>query len=227
MIDLYLFRHAECEMNKATELVGGRSNSSELTSLGKSQAKLLGLRLARENLTFDHVYASPAKRTLGTAQIASGEVGFPHEKIVIDERIQELDQGDWEGRPRAECYTPETMKVLEDMGWDFKAPNGESRKEAEDRMVQFVEKEILSKYDPEKKVAVAVFSHGVAIKCFLRHVLDFDQAISYKVLLSNTSISQLRYAEKGWFIERINDGAHITDSDAVKAYQNWMYGTVE
>ncbi|MDO8506962.1 MAG: histidine phosphatase family protein [bacterium] len=227
MIDLYLFRHAECEMNKATDLIGGRSNSSELTSLGKSQAKLLGLRLAKEDLTFDHVYASPAKRTLGTAQIACEEVGFSHEKIIIDERIQELDQGDWEGKPRVECYTPETMKILEDMGWDFKSPNGESRKEVEDRMVKFVDENVLSKYDSKKKITVAVFSHGVAIKCLLRHVLDFDQAISYKVLLSNTSISQLRFTDKGWFVERINDGAHIADSDALKAYQNWVYGTIE
>lgn len=226
MIDLYLFRHAESEINEIPGLVGGRSNWAKLSKKGEEQAVQLGNRLKKEKIYFNYVYASPAERTKNTAKIACTVLNFENKKIIIDDRIQELGQGDWEGKPRTECYTPERMKILNSLGWNFKAPNGESRKEVEERMVDFLNKEILSKDSNKDKISIGIFSHGIAIKCLLRNILNFDQAMTYRVMLSNTSITHLRFTkEKGWFIEKINDGAHATTGDTDIAFQNWLYGT--
>lgn len=224
MIDLYLFRHAESEMNDAgAHLVGGRSNSTKLTKNGENQAKSLGIRLAGEKINFDYIYCSPAVRTQETAKIALAELKGSANPVTAD-CLQELSQGEWEGKKREECYNPATMKVLNELGWNFKAPGGESRKEVEERMLGFVEKEVLSKYKEGQNIKIAVFSHGMAIKCLLRGILDFDQTMTFKTIIDNTSISQLRFEERGWFVERINDGAHVTDSDTLKAYFNFVYG---
>jgi broad specificity phosphatase PhoE len=224
MIDLYLFRHAESEMNFRVEEVGGRSNWAKLTDAGVEQSVSLGKRLKEKDINFDFVYTSPAVRTIDTAKIACKELGLGEDKIIVSDLIQEISQGEWEGKLRKDCYTPEIMTELDRQGWDFKAPGGESRKEVEDRVVKFLNEEILPKYNEGESCSIAVFSHGVAIKCLIRHILDFDQDMTYKVLLNNTSISQLSYTPRGWFILRINDGAHINKNSADIAYQNWIYG---
>jgi len=224
MIDLYLFRHAESEMNFRVEEVGGRSNWARLTDVGIEQSVCLGKRIKEKGISFDFVYASPAVRTMDTAKIVCKELDFREEKIITSELIQEISQGEWEGKLRKNCYTPEVMIELDKQGWDFKAPGGESRKEVEDRVVKFLNEEIITKYKEDESCSIAVFSHGVAIKCLIRHILDFDQDMTYKVLLNNTSISQLSYTPRGWFVLRINDGAHITKNSADIAYQNWIYG---
>lgn len=225
MLDLYLFRHGESEMNVQKHLVGGRSNEAKLTDEGESQATLLGKRIKQHKINFDLVFASSAQRAKKTAQLACQEINFPLEDIEYSDEILELSQGDWQGKLRSECYTPEVMKILETEGWDFKAPNGESRREVEVRMMNFLDTKIMPLYDESKKINVAVFGHGMAFKCLLRAILDFDQSMTYKIVLDNTSITQLRFEKRGWFIEKINDGGHVTDKDAYYAYENLIYGT--
>ena len=87
MLDLYLIRHAESDMNNSNHLIGGRSNDTPLTKRGMSQAKLLGWRLKSDGIQFDKVYSSTALRANTTAQIVSGIVGYQLEKIVLSEQL--------------------------------------------------------------------------------------------------------------------------------------------
>jgi broad specificity phosphatase PhoE len=62
-----------------------------------------------------------------------------------------------------------------------------------------------------KVTRVAIFSHGFAIKCFLRGVLAASPATTYKQRMQNTAISVLVYrrTNRGWWPQRINDAAHL------------------
>ncbi|MFU2119654.1 histidine phosphatase family protein, partial [Ornithobacterium rhinotracheale] len=50
-----------------------------------------------------------------------------------------------------------------------------------------------------------VLTHGMSIKCFLRKILDFNPAITYKITIDNTGVTKLVHSqEKGWEISYIN-----------------------
>lgn len=216
MLDIYLIRHAESESNKNSKYVGGRTNSTPLSDRGKLQAQALAQRLFFENAVFDEVYSSTAERTQRTAQFVCNKLGFSLDKIVLSDDLLELSQGDWEGKPRVEVYTPETLASINSDNWNFKAPNGESQKEVEERMYSFIQIYLLPRYDKDLKVGI--FGHGTAIKCLLRKIMDFTPKITYKMGIDNTSITQLRYTDRGWHPIRINDCAHLTELGKLKDF---------
>jgi broad specificity phosphatase PhoE len=204
MTVLVLIRHAESEMNaNGTHLIGGRSNHSPLSEKGASQAHSLGLRLKREAMPIHRWFVSPAVRTRETTRIALSSMEVETD-IVIDDRIQELCQGDWEGKLREEFYTPERMTQVDADNWNFKAPNGESQRDVENRMTAFAD-EIADKHPGE---TVALVTHGVAIKCLLRGVMDWNPRKTYKTVIQNTSLSVLRH-DGQWTLQRLNDHAHL------------------
>lgn len=101
MAKLYLVRHAETSVN-----VEGRFNSGTvdgpLTARGIAQTESLA-RLTR-TMKFDRVICSPLPRTVTTAKILVGE----STPIMTDERLKEVDVGDWSGSLVSEhCADPE------------------------------------------------------------------------------------------------------------------------
>ncbi len=204
MLDLYLIRHAESEVNNHEELIGGRSNDSPLSLNGKHQAILLSKRLAN---IFDELYSSTAKRAIDTAQPVGEISGYSIDDIIKTPELLELDQGDWEGKPRVEIYTPEVLARINADNWNFTPPNGESQRIVEERMLGWVNKNLVSRYPGN--LVVGVFTHGMAIKCLLRGILGFSSGMTYKIVLDNTSITRLKYSDKGWHLITVNDTAHL------------------
>ncbi len=207
MTNFYLIRHAECENNLANYLIGGRSNHSLLTAKGRAQAEMLGERLHAEKMNFDEIYSSTAVRARDTAKIVSSKIQFPLEKIIPSEAVLELDQGDWQGKKKSEIYTPQMLATINAAQPYFKAPNGESQYEVGKRMLNCLEQIINSNQD--KQLRVAVFTHGIAIKCLLRELLNFHPDTVYKMPIENTSITELAYIEDNWIVKRINDAKHL------------------
>lgn len=205
MISLYLFRHAECEKNTDRTIVGGRASSSPLTPKGLRQA------LAMKNLIlpyipfFDQTYSSTALRAIQTADIISplwiqGGNTF--------EALEELDQGDFEDKPRSEVYTPEVMTQIKANSLDFKAPNGESQREVGNRINTWMNRIVTIQapfYDHEDRILkVAVFSHGLAIKCWLQKIMQFDKSVLYPMTIDQASLTRLDYIDDAWRIKCIN-----------------------
>jgi broad specificity phosphatase PhoE len=215
MLDLYLIRHGETELNKTQNIIGGRSPETALSDRGIYQAELLGKRLKAENAVFDKVYSSTSKRAEQTALIACNIIGFDLSKIIVSEQLEELSQGSWEGLRRDELYTPEVLREINSKAGQFRPPEGESQMDVEARMSQFINYNLASL--SEQDITAAVFSHGMAIKCFLRYVLGSSPKMTYKIVLDNTSITRLKYNELGWHLVSINDSSHI-GSDKLKTF---------
>ena len=209
MLDLYLIRHAESEMNLLHEgIIGGRSNATVLSKRGEYQASLLGERFVNNGIAFDEIYSSTAVRTIKTAQIVAEKLGYSLDNIVRSPQLLELDQGDYEGKSRIETYTPEVLQAINLDNWNFTPPHGESQKVVEERMLAWVGDVLLPRY--EMDLTVAVFSHGVAIRCLLRGIMDFSAKMTgYKISTENTSITRLKYDSKGWNVVTINDTGHL------------------
>ncbi len=77
--------------------VGARSDLP-LTSKGREQAAAIGEALRHAGLIPTRTLAGPLKRTRETASIALEKAGAPVDQIEVDERLREIDYGDWEGK---------------------------------------------------------------------------------------------------------------------------------
>ncbi len=205
---LTLIRHAETNMNaNYPHIIGGRSNDTPLTPKGRLQAEKLGMRFMIEQPDFTAVYTSPSVRTIDTMCIAHRIWGKSVAPIK-DKRLQEISQGDWEGGLRSQHHTPEMLDIIRASKGTHRAPNGENQPDVEKRMMEFAENCV------EQYVGghVAVYSHGIAIKCLARAVQKSDRAQTYYTAIENTSLTIIDYLhdEKIWRWHSLNDHAHLS-----------------
>jgi len=215
MLRLVLVRHGQCDMNLAlATTVGGRASNSPLTALGRTQALQLGQFWLQKGYKPDKVFASTAVRAIHTAQLACAQIGISSDQIQIFPELEELDQGEWEGKPRSECYTQEVVALLDKDGYTFKPPGGESQQDLENRMVAFVEKHIIDRLqDQGCDDSVALFGHSLAIKVFWRYVFGAAKQVTYKHVLDNTGLVTLLYHKKtkSWHMQGFNTTDHLTE----------------
>ncbi len=90
-------RHAESEGNVA-KFYQGKLPGTALTETGQKQAKTLAKSVEskkNESLPLKTIYCSPLQRTQQTARAIAEETGA---NIVIDERLREVDFGEYEGK---------------------------------------------------------------------------------------------------------------------------------
>jgi broad specificity phosphatase PhoE len=207
MFRILFIRHAESEGNIKPEFVGGQSNHLKLTQKGITQAKLLGERFFEEKLNFDIVCSSTAIRASHTCQIVCEALDFDTSRVIYTDELLELSQGEWVGKLRSEVYTPETLAVIQTDPWNFKAPKGESQKEVEERALDFLEVNVF-KYK-NQSLTVGIFAHGLTIKCIFRALMNSDPAMTWKISTENTSITEFRFKNQEWFLEKVNDYAHL------------------
>lgn len=106
-----------------------------------------------EGLIFDQAYTSPLSRATRLA----GYCGFPD--AIRDERLKEMNMGDWEMIPFNQINTPEASKWLEDY-LNIPAKNGESFKDLYHRVSAFLDE---LKEKPFQKVVI--FAHGGVLVC--------------------------------------------------------------
>ncbi len=209
-LTLYLIRHAESEMNQNPHLIGGRSPRTPLSPLGIEQAMKLGKYFHKHDITFNAIYSSTAVRAIGTARLVLKEFNVPEDNVTTTDQLVEIGQGDWEGKLRTETYTPDTLSYMNTKGPIFTPPNGESQLMCEHRVSSWFIEEILNnKKYMGKETTIAIFSHGITIKCLLHFVMHFNDRLIYRITLDNTSMCRLRLTPDGWFIDSINDTSHL------------------
>ena len=157
----FLFvRHGESTGNLTPERICGRSNHLPLTDRGRKQAQLLGEYLSAIKYFPDIVFSSGATRANETAELATSAADLLY-PIRIDERLQEVSQGPYEGQLRGEVYTTEAVESYQlNKSIRSKLPGAESIYEAQERMSSFLR----DVYQLYPYGAVLVFSHGLAIR---------------------------------------------------------------
>lgn len=154
MLHLYFTRHGETKWNVEKRLQG-RLNS-DLTENGIQDAKFLGQRLA--NIDFEAVIASPSKRTVDTAMLIMGERTLLYK---TDERLMEINLGNWEGRTIDELMETETelYHLYQEHPTQFRG-TGESFEDVRLRL-EAVLKDLEATYSNGNLLIV---THGVVIK---------------------------------------------------------------
>jgi broad specificity phosphatase PhoE len=207
-LTLHLIRHGMTPTNKSNATIGQPSDEP-LDEIGKQQAKWLGERLRKEP-NFDAVYASSYLRAHDTLKIAAPQVFGTHH--LACQALREISQGDYQGKTRDDFFNDtELFGRMRRNGMGFSFPNGETQFDVQDRAWKFLSQEIFDNpyTRTDKHLNLGIFSHGMVIKCLIHKVLQNDHHLTGRIIIDNTSISKLRLKEGIWFVDVINDTAHL------------------
>ncbi len=138
----FIARHGETVFNAAARMQGQMHVHTPLTSRGFAQATEMGRSLAiwlgtRQALT---LWSSTAGRALQTLAIVAEDIGGDWHEARIDERLQEIDVGEWSGRSYAEIEAEIGPFVDRDAGLFTRvAPGGESYADVAARLSAWIE----------------------------------------------------------------------------------------
>ncbi|MBI5401138.1 MAG: class I tRNA ligase family protein [Candidatus Yonathbacteria bacterium] len=97
-----VMRHGEAESN-ARGIVSSKIDGISaygLTEGGRKEVEASGEKLKGSNI--DLIITSPFVRTKETAEVVAGTIGFDTRKIIVDDRLKEIDTGIFDGRPIGE-----------------------------------------------------------------------------------------------------------------------------
>ncbi|HPN54689.1 MAG TPA: class I tRNA ligase family protein [Candidatus Moranbacteria bacterium] len=146
---LFMVRHGHARNNVERILMSHpQKGECQLTEKGKEQAKEAAQRLQDQKI--DIILASPLERTTQTAEIISKAIGV---EIIFDERLREIEVGNFEGRSWDE-YLKLYPHSLNPNRTD---ENGiEGIEDVQDRLNSFLD-EINEKYQGKN---ILIVSHG-------------------------------------------------------------------
>ena len=214
MTRVYFVRHAEAWGN-VNEYFQGHIDS-DLTERGIAQLEMLSERF--KDISFDEIYSSPLKRTIGTTQAANK---YHTASIQIDERLIEINGGEWEGVKWAELKEkyPEQLDKWENRMWEFSTDKGESMQNVYNRMYEAVG-DIVKKNSGK---TIVIVSHGCAIRNYLSYAEFGDIKNLADVGWSdNTAVSMVEYDENlAPTLIFKNDSTHLTEDISTLAHSQW------
>lgn len=130
MIKLAIIRHGHTPWNRAGQIQG----RTDIALEDQAAADLATLTLPDDWQTADLV-VSPLKRAVQTARLISGREPATAAALI------EMDWGDWEGKKGLDLKADQDsgFRDIEDWGWDYRPPNGESPREVSARLQPWLE----------------------------------------------------------------------------------------
>lgn len=163
---IYLLRHGQTHYNAERRIQG--QCDSDLTDLGREQARAMG-RALRDYVPPDvRIVCSPLGRTVASANLVREAAGIVS-PLETEPLLKEIGCGSWENRLHDECRanTPHDTALSFTDFWRHHCPDGESYHAARGRAARWIES-----HDGQPVVAVA---HGI-IGIFLRgHYLGLSE----------------------------------------------------
>ena len=160
---LFVVRHGETDLN-VSELACGVSEA-KLTEKGRMQAQALANRLqedkAKNNITT--IYVSPLKRARDTAAYIEQALQLT---AIPDARLQEIDFGDFEGKP---WNNPDFLYIHKNPFLTF--PKGESFAQVAHRAYSIIE-EIKHKHTGNGNILFVC--HGVLTAAIYTYFQPFS-----------------------------------------------------
>lgn len=185
--DFYVFRHGETDLNRQKRWQGSGMDH-DLNQNGRAQAESLMEKLAGKGIEI--VFSSPLLRAKHTAEALGRALDVP---VIVKPELRECFYGDAEGKLISDLQR-EVPEVVNNWNrseyWDIRFPNGESKKEALDRV--WSELENLTA-EPYRVMGVAI--HGGTMAAMLNRLhYEFEK-------LANCAVFHLVYEDGKWSAE--------------------------
>ncbi|WP_278262355.1 histidine phosphatase family protein [Nocardia sp. AG03] len=201
-----LLRHGVSTSNVGRTLAG-RSPGVELTERGTEQAVAVADRLA--TLPIEHIASSPLLRCQRTVAPLAEKLGLEPD---CDERLIEVDYGEWTGRPIAELLNEPLWKVVQAHASGAVFPGGEGLAQVQQRAVaaiRDIERGLAERAG--RDVLWVACAHGDVIKAILADALGLHLDGFQRIAVEPASISVVRYGPMGPSVWKFNDtGADLS-----------------
>lgn len=213
MTQIYIVRHAEAEGNLYRRIHGWYD--SLITENGYRQIAALAQRF--ERIPVDAVYASDLFRTRTTAGAVYRQKGLP---LRTHRGLREVGMGLWEDKPWGEvaCTDGARLELFYASSGRWRVEGGESFTEVQRRMRETV----LGIAAAHPGETVAIFSHGMAIRCFQGALRGMaPEEMSALGHCENTGVSCFRVEGEQVEVVFENDVSHIPEEISTLARQTW------
>ncbi|PPJ20304.1 phosphoglycerate mutase [Nocardia nova] len=195
-----LLRHGVSTSNTARTLAG-RSPGVELTERGTEQALAVAERLAP--LPIEHIAHSPLLRCTRTVSPLADKLGLEPEP---DERLLEVDYGEWTGRLLSELVKEPLWKVVQQHASGAVFPGGEGLAQVQYRAVaavRAIDTELAERHG--RDVLWVACTHGDVIKSLLADAFGIHLDGFQRIVVEPASISVVRYTPAAPYVWRLND----------------------
>jgi len=180
-IEVLFLRHAHSEANEK-EILAGRIEPIRLSEKGRGQSQQLQKYIVDFNP--DRIFSSPLIRCQETIKRA-----FPawRDKLVLDERIIEMDYGKWSGKKLKKLAKEPLWKEIASNPITVTFPLGEAFSSAHQRINHFLD-EISSSDQSAKKIVVV--SHGDIIRIAINQLMgrDFNNFQNLRITPASRSL---------------------------------------
>ena len=192
MSSLVFVRHGQTDANRNGVLLGRLD--PPLNDAGREQAAAVATRVAL--LAPVRVVTSPLVRAVETAEIVAAACALA---VEIDERLIEVDYGEFDGVPLTELPPDLVSKWRHDAG--FAPPGGESLASVGTRMGEYTSTVLDSLADG----AVVAVSHVSPIKAAVLWALGLPDLYAWRLRLDNASITRLASGPDGPVLLSFNE----------------------
>jgi len=190
-----LLRHGVSTSNLGHTLAG-RSPGVELAERGREQALTLAERLAA--LPIEEIVRSPLLRCEQTEKCGLTP--------VVEDRLAEVDYGDWTGRALKDLLEEPLWKVVQRHASAAVFPGGEGLAQVQARAVAAVrhhDSRLAAEHG--RDVLWIACTHGDVIKSVLADAFGIHLDGFQRIVAEPASISVVRYTPTSPFVWRVND----------------------
>lgn len=204
MTELYLIRHGETEWNRAGLWQG--LLDSPLTENGVEQARSLGERFRKDDLTFDAIYTSDLGRCQSTCRLLVEPLG-QLDDIILEPGLRERALGHLQGLTFAEIQEkfPKDAELHASGDPHFAPEGGESWADTFARACKTL-RAIARRHDGQRVLAVA---HGGVLGMAMRDCLGLELLPPRRFDLPNTALNIFSYRDHNWTLKTWADTAHM------------------
>ena len=200
MATVVLLRHARSTAN-GSGVLAGRTPGVELDPSGRTQAGALVDRLAAVPLA--GIVCSPLTRCRQTVAPLAAARGL---EPVTDDRLSEVDYGEWTGRELKTLGKEPLWTVVQQHPSAAVFPAGEGLAGVQARAVAAVRAHDARVTAAHGAAAVWLLcSHGDVIKAILADALGQHLDSFQRIVVDPASVSVVRYTDTRPFVLRVND----------------------
>ncbi len=162
-MQLYLIRHTKVAVEP-----GICYGQSDVEPAGTFQEEAEIIKKQISGIQFDKIYSSPLSRCKKLSEHLFGS------GIKYDDRLMELNFGDWELQKWNELKNPTVDEWMNDFV-NVPCPNGESFNGMYQRIKSF-----LAEIQEQKSDHVAIISHGGTMRCILAYINNEELKDAFK-----------------------------------------------
>jgi len=220
-VRLLLARHGQTEWHHDNRYVS--RTDIGLNETGRREAWMLARRAEEERP--DLVLCSPLRRALETASLSAEACGM---QPRTDERLRELDFGEWEGKTLAEIREedPGSVSLFEEDPDMHGFPGGEPLHKGAGRVLGV----LADLHRSHSGRTVLVVAHNTLLRLGLCRMLGIPLRDYRRRLprLASAAVSEVRFGEEGGALYSLNDAKHLQRrSEAKSVAGRSRHGSVE